>query len=468
MRKWIIAAVVVILVGIVLSQTVCNDDAGDWEIIPATVENGPITMTIETSGTVEPLSTVQVGCEVTGKIVELLVGPDEPVKKDQIICRIDPELAEAENQQSLAEDAKAKSVLEDSKLARNEQIANLPVLTQQALAGKQEAEAALVDAEYTWNRVDKLRESGDAAETEWVAMKARYLRAKAALEAADAAHKLAVNNEKILPGRADQAVAQAAAVLQLAEARLNFTKTRVDRCTIRSPIDGIVLKQYFDVGTTVNATFQTPPLYLLAPSLSRMKVSAKVSESDISHIEVGQTTRFEVVARQPIMFQDEIKHKYNQPEILQNVVTYTVDFEVANDEHHTLIPGLSVNVEIICVDKPEVPQLANAALRFKPPLTLEDRRALIDAAVWPPKPATDVNGDEAIYCAKAHAWRFDEETSAWTVAPLWVGVTDNISTEILAGAKPGDVFVKKAIDKSESGFSLKETMKLARPENRVL
>ncbi len=468
MRKWVIAAIVIILVCVVISQTVCNDDAGDWEIVPATVENGPITMTIETSGTVEPLSTVQVGCEVTGKIIELLVGPDEPVEKDQVICRIDPELAEAENQQSLADSAKAKSVLEDAKLARDEQIANLPVLTQQALAGKQEAEAALVDAEYTWNRVDKLRQSGDAAEAEWVSMKARYLRAKATLVAADAAHKLALNNEKILPGRANQAVAQAEAVLQLAEARLNFTKTRVDRCTIRSPIDGIVLKQYFDAGTTVNATFQTPPLFLLAPSLNRMKVSAKVSESDISHIEVGQTTRFKVVSRQPITFRDSIKHKYNQPEILQNVVTYTVDFEVDNDEAHTLIPGLSVNVEIICVDKPQVPQIPNAALRFKPPLTLEERRSLIDAVKWPEKPVTDLNGDEALYCSEAHAWRYDEATSTWSVVPLWVGVTDNINTEILAGAKPGDIFVKKAIDKSKSGYSLKDTMKLARPENRVL
>jgi HlyD family secretion protein len=398
----------------------------------------------------------------------MLVGPDEPVGKDAVICRIDPELAIAENQQSLADHAKAKSALVDAELGRNEQVANLPARTQQALAQKEEADAALLEAEYSWNRVDKLHDNSDASETEWVAMNARWLRAKATLKAAEAAYVLALNNEKILPGRADQAVAQAEATLKLAEARLTFTSTRVERCTIRSPIDGIVLKRYFDVGTTVNATFQTPPLYLLAPSLDRMKVSAKVSESDISHIQVGQMARFTVEARRPVTFEDRITHKYNQPETLQNVVTYMVDFEVNNDAGHTLIPGLSVNVEIICVEKPVVPQVSNAVLRFNPPLTLEERRALIEATAWPPRPTVDAGGQDTAYCSKAHAWQYDRQNRQWTVVPLWIGVTDNVNTEIVAGAKEGDTLVKKFVDKSKSGFSFKDAVKLASPENRTL
>lgn len=468
MRTWWITIGIVVVGGGAAAYALFGGSDSKAEIVSAAVEESPITMTIETSGTVEPLTTVEVGCEVTGKIIELMVGPDELVQKNQIICRIDPELMQAEHQQSLADHARAESLLADARLARDEQIANLPVLTQQALAGRQEAEAALLDAEYTWKRIDKLFQAGDATEIEWVMTKAQWMRAQAALKAAEAAYALAVNNERILPSRANQAVEQAEAALELAKARLDFTGTHVERCTIRSPIDGIVLKRYFDVGTTVNATFQTPPLFLLAPSLDRMKISARVSESDIAHIEQGQKVRFTIDARQPVSFEGKIKHRYNQPEMIQNVVTYTVDFEVENDARHTLIPGLSVNVEIVCVEKPNVPQISNAALRFNPPLAMEQRRDLLDAATWPPKPAVDVNGTEALYCSKAHAWTYEAATQRWTIVPLWVGVTDNASTEILVGAEPGDEFVRKFVDKSDSGFSLKEAMRLARPENRTL
>jgi HlyD family secretion protein len=468
MRFWIIVVGILVLGGgAVAYKTLGGSEAGH-ELQTATVKTGPITMTIETNGTVQPLTTVDVGCEVTGKIIALNAEPDAPVHKDQIICEIDPELAQAEDQQSQADLAKAESAVADAELAKDEQIANLPVHTLQALAQKEQAEAALVDAEYSWSRVDKLHGNEDATDTEWVATKARWLQAQANVKAAQAAYDMAINNERILPGRAKQAVEQAKAALKLAKARADYTTTRVKRCTIRSPADGIVLKRYFDVGTTVNATFQTPTLYLLAPSLDRMKVSARVSESDIAHIEVGQKARFTIEARQPVTFEDRIKHKYNQPEIIQNVVTYTVDFEVNNDAKHTLIPGLSVNVEILCVEKPETPQIPNTALRFNPPLSMEDRRAIVEAVTWPPRPTVDANGQEAVYCSKAHAWQFDETEKKWIAVPLWIGVTDNVNTEIVAGAKPGDTFVRKYIDKSKSGFNFKDAMKLASPENRTL
>ena len=153
---------------------------------------------------------------------------------------------------------------------------------------------------------------------------------------------------------------------------------------------------------------------------------------------------------------------------MQNVVTYTVVFEVENDERHTLIPGLSVNVEIECVSKPAVPQISNVALRFKPPIPLEEQRAMKEEAVWLSKPTVDMNGEKAAYCSKAYAWRYLDERQEWIVVPLWVGVTDNISTEILAGAGPGDTFARKFIDKTESGFSFKDALKLADPGNRSL
>ncbi len=468
MRTWMIVTAVTAVAGGSAVFFTMHGRGSDYEIAVSAVESGPLTMTIETSGTVEPLSTVEVGCEVTGKIIELPVDNDQPVKKGQVICRIDPELAQAENEQAHADFLKAEGALADARIARDEQIANLPVRTRQALADKESSEAALIEAEFNWHRIDKLMGTKDASEAEWNAVKASYLRAKAAVTATSAMYDLARNNEKLLLQRAEQAIAQAEAALKQAQARFDFTKTRVERCTIVSPIDGIVLRRYMDEGQTVTAAFQTPVLFLLAPSLNRMRVSAKISESDINHIEVGQPARFTVEAKQPVKFEGKILHKRNQPDVIQNVVTYTVLFEVDNDAQMTLVPGLSVNVEIECVAKKNVPQIANAALRFKPPLTLEERQDILHDIEWPPQPKTDAEGHSADYCAKASLWRFDAAAGRWTIIPIWVGITDNVTTEIISGAKAGDVFVKRFIDNSSSSFSLKEAIKLARPDGRTL
>jgi HlyD family secretion protein len=468
MRTWLIVAAVVIVIGgsaVLISST---GGSGDFDIAVAEVETGPLTMTIETSGTVEPLSTVEVGCEVTGKIIELPVDNDEPVKKGQVICRIDPELMQAENAQAIAEYSRAQGALEDAKLSRDEQVANLPERTKQASADKKSAEAALVEAEFNWKRMQKLVETDSATEVEVVALNAAHLRAEAARDVASANYGLAVTNEKLFPKIAEQKVAQAEAMLKQAKAKLDFTTMRVERCTIVSPIDGVVLRRFMDLGQTVNAAFQTPVLFLLAPSLQRMQVSAKISESDINHIEIGQPARFTIEAKRPVKFEGKILHKRNQPDVIQNVVTYTVLFEVDNDAKMTLVPGLSVNVEIECVAKKSVPQIANAALRFKPPLTLEERQDLLGDVDWPPQPTTDAEGNPADYCSKASVWGFDTKSKTWRFVPIWVGITDNVSTEVLSGPKPGEAFVKRFIDNSSSSFGLKEAIKMARPDNRTL
>ena len=467
MRSWLILSIVVVGGGGTLAVRHFNGSDGAYEITTARVESGPITMTIETLGTIQPMSTVEVGCEVTGRIIEILADHDEPVEKGQVICRIDPEIEKANHSQSQADYQKAKSVLEDAKLAREEQVANLPVLTQQALAKKQEAEAAILDAEFNWNRVKKLHAAGDASDAEMNGVKAAYDRARAGRTGADAAYRLAKNNELFVPQRAAAAVGQAVAALDLAEARRDLTAARVERCTIRSPIDGIVLRRFFDVGTTVTAAFQTPVLFLLAPNLDRLKVNGKVSESDIVHIDIGQPARFTVEGKRQARFEGKILQKRNQPEIVQNVVTYTVVMEVENDAERTLLPGMSVNVEIECLHRPEAVTIANAVLRFKPPLSLNERRAMKDALTRPPAPV-DENGNEVIYCKKAEAWLFDRSTEAWRVVPLWVGITDNVASEVLVGAKPGDDFVTKFFDKSKSGFNFKEALKLASPNNRSI
>jgi len=464
-KAWLLGILGLAVVGVGLRLTVWRDQGVSIEVENVAVSDGSVVMTIETNGTVEPLSTVQVGCEVTGKIIELTVDNDEPVEKDQIICRIDPELVQAELNQAQAEFNRATAAFDEAKVALNEQTANLPVMTKQALARKQEAEAAYKDAAFNWNRVKELKEKGDATDVEANSIEAAWLRAQASLNAAEAAHDMAVSNETYVKQRAEQAVAQAEAAVKLATARRDAAQTRLERCIIRSPITGIVLKRSFDVGTTVNAMFQTPILFLLAPPLDRMRVSAKVSESDINHVDIGQMARFNIEGRGKSTFEGKIVEKRNQPDIIQNVVTYTVVFEVPNDARHTLLPGLTVNVIIECVNRSSVARIPNSALRFKPPIPIEQRQALVEAAQWPERPR-DKDGQAYDYCEKSHAWKYDAARNEWQVVPLWVGVTDNTETEILWGAKAGDQFVRKARVKTSGTFDFKEMLKQADPTNR--
>ncbi len=466
-KTWLIGSVVVAIAAGGFSFKFLQNDNAPSEIATTLVETGPMVMIVETNGTIETLTTVLIGCETTGKIIEINVDHDDAVHKDQIVCRIDPELVEAQHQESVAALNQAKSVLVEARITQDEQAANLPVLTEQALAMKQEAEAALAEAEYNWKRIDELYKEDNASETEWKSIEYRWKSAQASLTNATAAHQKSVNDEEFLPKRAATTIEQAIAAEKLAQARFDSTKTQVDKCVIRSPIDGIVLKRYMDVGATVNATFQTPPLFLLAPSLERMRVHAKISESDIGHIAIGQTARFTIDAKGKRTFEGRIIERRSQPDVIQNVVTYTVMFQVDNDEQQSLLPGLTVNVEIECVNKPEVLKIANSALRFTPPLPLEVRRKMRDASDWPDRPVGP-DGKAPDYCEKGYAWKFDEAALDWKVTPLWIGITDNTDTEIIVGARLGDLFIKKFKLKQGSKFTLQEAFRQADPSNRRL
>lgn len=462
-----ISIVLLLIVGGVVGYQAISSGPPKHEIEYSKVVTGPITFSVETLGTLQPLSEVTVSCEATGKIVEILKDFDDPVSEDEIICRIDPELVDAQHAQSVAALAKAESAVQDAKINRDEQLAQLPVLTERAKQELESAKAALELAQYTFDRLTKLQSADRAGDLEVLNAKIALDQAKASVEVAKTALEQAKNNDRFIPPHLEQALEQAKAAKALAQAQFDTTKAQVEKCVIRSPIDGIVLTRYLDVGTTVNPTLQPPPLFLIAPSLDRMKVSARVSESDIAHIEVGQKASFTVEGKQRTKFEGTILEKRNQPEVIQGVTTYTVILQVQNDKRHTLLPGMSVNVVIECVHHDNTTKIANKALRFRPPLDLDQRRKLLDAMEYPPEPKNP-DGTPVDYCQKSSLWKFNAPDGTWTAVPLWTGVTDNFETQILAGAKAGDQFVDQFIEKTSSGFSLKEAIRQASPTQRSL
>lgn len=462
-----IAIVILVIAGAVVGYNALNSGPAQHEIDYSEVVTGPLTFAVETLGTLEPLSEVVVSCEATGKIVEILKDFDDPVEKNEIICRIDPELVDAQHAQSVANLLKAESAVTDAKIARDEQLSLLPVLTERAAQELESAKSALELAQYNYDRILKLKQSNNAGDLEYVNAKISLDQAKAAVAIGVTAHTQAKNNQQYLPPRLEQAIEQAKAAKALAQAQFDTTMAQVEKCVIRSPIDGIVLTRYLDVGTTVNPTLQPPPLFLIAPSLGRMKVSARVSESDIAHIEVGQKATFTVEGKQRSNFEGTILQKRNQPEIIQGVTTYTVILEVQNDARRTLLPGMSVNVVIECVHHDKTDKVANKALRFRPPLELEARSKLLDGMKYPVEPMNP-DGTRIDYCQKSSAWTYDESNNTWTPVPLWTGVTDNFETQILAGAKAGDKFVNKFIVKESGGLGFKDAIRMASPTNRTM
>ncbi|MBX3395510.1 MAG: efflux RND transporter periplasmic adaptor subunit [Phycisphaerae bacterium] len=463
--KWIVATVLIGLA--VFAFQVFGKSGPEFDVTTVDVDTGSVTMTIETLGNIEPLTSVVVGCETTGKIIEMTVDHDDPVTKDQIICRIDPELANADHAKSLAELERTRSLVADATVVLEEQKAILPVLTAQAKAQWDQTLAALDQAKFGWERTKRLYDESNAPEYEMIVAKASFLQSDANTRLAEARYNQAKSNEIFLVRRAEQALEQARAAAALAQANFETTEARVERCIIRSPIDGIVLKRFEEKGATVIAALTTPPLFLLAPSLDRVRVNAKVSETDIVHIDVGQKAKFKVEGKQTAEFDGTILHKRNHPENVQGVTTYTVTMEVQNDARHTLLPGMSVNVVIECEVRPSTARVPNSALRFKPPLPPQDIRKLLDAAVYPPEPRTS-DGQKMNYCAKEIAWKYDVGTAGWKVVPMWVGITDNVFTEILAGGAAGDSYVTKFVQKASGGFDFKEALRQANPSNRSL
>jgi len=279
------------------------------------VTKGDILMSVTATGTVNPVTTVLVGTQVSGTIKDIYVDYNAPVKKGQLIARIDPASFEAQVEQAKANLLSAKANLE-------------------------KAEATRIDAQRTRDRNSKLFSENLIARSELDSAETNYETAKASVNAAKAQ------------------IAQTEAALKLVETNLRYTK-------IISPVDGVVISRNVDVGQTVAASFQTPTLFTIAQDLTKMQIDTNVDEADIGKVNVGQDVEFVVDAYPDITFKGRVWQVRNAPITVQNVVTYDVVIKVDNPELR-LKPGMTANVSVIVSVKKDVLTIPNAALRFKP------------------------------------------------------------------------------------------------------
>ncbi len=328
----------------------------------ARVERGPLTATVAATGSLNAVITVLVGSQVSGTIKELDADFNTVVRTGQVIARIDPALFEAAVNQAHADLESGHSTV----LNQEAQVEQARTTVENARAGYAEAKAqtakalvAVVDARRTLGRQTELLQRDliaayDSAVAQHESAQAHEQALAAAIRTADA--QLRVQQAALQTARNQVKQKQAA----LAQAQINL-----DHTTIRSPVDGVVVNRAVDVGQTVAATLQAPTLFTIAQDLTKMQVEASVDEADIGRIRPETPVTFTVDAFPGETFTGEVSQIRKAPQVLQNVVTYTVVVAVANPSGK-LLPGMTANVRFVTAQEADVLKVPNVALRFRP------------------------------------------------------------------------------------------------------
>jgi HlyD family secretion protein len=332
-RGWIILVAVVVAVGAVIAFALNRN--GQVQHFTAKVERGDIKDSVEATGTINAVISVQVGSQVSGTIAKLNADFNSRVHKGDVVALIDPALFKGALLQATAD-------LENAK-------ANLVA----AQANLEKAKAGLVQTKADYDRTVGLFRSGIMSQQQLDLAKANYDSANAAVSAAAAS---------VTQGEAQ--VSQKQAAVEVAQTNLNYT-------VIRSPIDGTVVARNVDVGQTVAASLQAPTIFTIAQDLSKMWVYAKTDESDVGNIKVGKQVTFKVDAFPKDTFHGLVSQVRMNATTVQSVVTYDTIIEFANPELK-LFPGMTAYVTIPVATVENALKLPNTALRYKPPMTADE------------------------------------------------------------------------------------------------
>ena len=335
------------------------------------VERGTITTTVNATGIVNAVTTVQVGTQVSGTILKLLVDFNSPVKEGEVIAQIDPAPLATKVAQGRANVASAiagvqvaQATTTNAKAAVETAQAN----AESARANVEKSKVALADARRILERNKEMIRKSLIAQNDLDTAQATYDGAVAQLRASEAQLEATVGQLKSASAQQRLAAAQemaAAAQVDQSKAALQAAELDLEHTTIRAPVNGIVVSRSVDVGQTVAASLQAPTLFLIAQDLTQMQVDTNVSEADIGRVQVGQTATFTVDAYQNTTFTGQVTQVRNAPITVQNVVTYDAVVQVANTDLK-LKPGMTANISFLIAERKDVVRVPTAALRFQP------------------------------------------------------------------------------------------------------
>ena len=349
------------------------------------VTRGQLTQAVTATGTLNPVINVTIGSQISGNIQKLNADWNSLVKAGQIVAELDP-------------------------------------ATYQAIKNQVEGDVALAEAALELAKATAKRK--------------RDLVAQVAAPLADL-------------DAAQATLLQAEATLRIKRAQLEKAKVDLDRCTIRSPIDGIVISRRVDVCQTVAASMNAPELFRIANDLTKMQIDSNVAEADVGVVEEKQAVEFTVDAFPYRTFRGTVAQVRNAATTVQNVVTYNVVVAVDNPDLK-LKPGMTANVSIIVAQRDDVLKVPNAAMRFRPPEA--DTTPGAAPATRPPgsggggmrrqtggggggpRTGGGGRGERKIYVMPAG-------TAKPAPVTVKLGISDGLTTEVLEGLKEGDLVV---------------------------
>jgi HlyD family secretion protein len=299
------------------------------------VSRANVIQAVTATGTLQPVVTVDVGSQISGIIDKVLVDYNSTVKMGDVVAHIDAATYESRLRSAEAELSNAKA---------SQKLAQLNA-----------------------DRAATLQKNGLIPQSDL-----------------------------------DQALAQltqADAQVQIRSASVENAKIDLSRCTIFSPVDGIVLSRQVDVGKTVAASFNTPVLFTIANDLTKMRIVGAIAEADIGNVTVGQPVNFTVDAFPNRQFRGRVSLIRNSPITVQNVVTYETIIDVNNDDQK-LRPGMTANVSVVIAQRLNTLRVPNNTLRVRLP------------DVPPPTPAAGATADPAVAAKPVTRPATDEERRA--------------------------------------------------------
>ncbi len=288
----------------------------------ATVTRGTVIQDIRATGTIEPIKQVEVGTQVNGRVLRLFVDFNSVVTTSQVVAQIDPALYESNHAKDCAQ--------LKSNQATVEQIAIRLALAEKDLTRKVElAEHKMLSQ----SDLDVVRADRDSLS-------------------------------------AQLKIAQAS--VEQSQASVKMSKTNLDYCTIRSPVDGVVIARNVDEGQTVVSSMSAQKLFQIATDLKRIQAEASIPEADVGLIRDGQPVSFTVDAYRDT-FNGVVKQIRLAATTVQNVVTYPVIVE-ADNPGQKLFPGMTANISVEVARRENTLMIPTAALRFIPTNLVTDVR----------------------------------------------------------------------------------------------
>lgn len=364
-RRMSVMVVVLLAAAGIITATLLSKRADASDYITSKIERGTVEVNVSATGTVQAVTTVQVGSQVSGNVSWLGADFNSQVKRGQTIAKLDPAVFQAQVDTARANVINAEAAVKVAMTEVTSQKANLTAsrANQEVARVQRDDAVALVNRYRELANVISSREI-EAAQAQANAAAARFQQAAAQVGQAEAANEAVV--AKIEQVKADLARAKA----QLEQANVNVAHTIID-----SPIDGVVVSRNVDVGQTVAASLQAPTLFTIANDLTKMQVLASIDEADVGQIRDGIKANFTVDAFPGETFTGDIIQIRLNAQTLQNVVTYTAVIEVANPGLK-LRPGMTANITVSIAKRENVLTVPNAALRFRPNLSEEEQQKL--------------------------------------------------------------------------------------------